>query len=428
MSTHLRQFLHLLLILSIQKIFIQFLQSLIVCVCILVSSTETQAIAKNSWIKNIENDDLLQLELTPQATDSDLLKLDKLSKQKISPLEVDSFLIAAPENLNPGLKLPPPPEPKPKPKPKPKEPTESNKKLPPSLVLESLTPNFSFSEDKFGQSNLFIEETAVFRLPNGNKVKFKTGFNSFKQEEIDTINNIPLQFGWEGKIDKVNLAINGGVDIFNRLPIVPNFSFKAEYPIFANVNSDGKLKSLLVATGVVEHAPYKFNAETLDNQIKFWRIRPSVYWQIDPQTSFFSLGQFGFFNDGNQEFQSFSRLERKLGQFSVATNLFTWSFQQNLGEDSGYFSPPDFLVYNAEIAWQGNIFKFLKCRLSANFGKQRLRGTWDNANSYQALCTSQFSSNVELDLGYSFSNIRARDTRDSSYNNQSLTGQLRINF
>ena len=345
----------------------------------------------------------------------------------IYPAIKPTFLIAAPENFNPGLKLPPPPPPKPKPKPKPKlKPKQENKKTP-ALVWESLTPNFSLSKDNFGQSNQLVEETAVFRLRNGNKLKFTTGFNSFQQTTVDKVTNIPIQFGWEGKINKVKLSVNGGLDLFNRLPVVPNFSINAEYPIFSKV-SNGKLKSLLVGIGAVEHGAYKFNAETLDNQINVSRIRPSFYWQIDPNTSLFSLAQLGFFNDGNQEFQSFSRLERKFGQLSLAANLFTWSFQQDLANDSGYFSPPDFIVYNAEIAWKEKIFKYLSCRVSASLGSQRLNGIWDGAKNYQAACTAKFSPKLELDFGYAFSNVRERTTGNDLYKNESFTGNLRLRF
>ncbi|MEH2327338.1 MAG: hypothetical protein V7K32_28025 [Nostoc sp.] len=36
------------------------------------------------------------------------------------------------------------------------------------------------------------------------------------------------------------------------------------------------------------------------------------------------------------------------------------------------FFPPDFLVYNAEVAWEGDIANFFRCRLAANLGRERL--------------------------------------------------------
>ncbi len=359
------------------------------------------------------------------------------SVQLCHPSEPPPILMAGPENFNPELQLPPPepepePEPKPKPEPEPEPEPESTEPVTPVFVLESLTPDFNLNKDNFGQRNQFVEETAVFRLRDGNILRFKTGFNSFEQPEIESIRNIPIQVGWEGKIDRVKFAVNGGLDFFNRLPVATNFNIKAEYPIFSSVSSDGQLQSLLVVSGVIEQGPYKFNAKTLESLITNWRFRPSVYWQIDPNTSFFSLGQFGFFNDGNQEFQSFSRFERKFGQFfgqfSVAGNLFTWSFQQDLATENGYFSPPDFLVYNAEVAWEGEIFDFLSCRLAATLGQQRLRRKVDNAQTYQARCTAKLSPNIEADFGYAISNIRDRETGKTSFTSESFTGQMRVKF
>ncbi|WP_143167776.1 hypothetical protein [Chroogloeocystis siderophila] len=138
--------------------------------------------------------------------------------------------------------------------------------------------------------------------------------------------------------------------------------------------------------------------------------------------------RWGSYNDGNSEWQSFSRLERQFGQFSVAANLFTWNYTNDFERTSGCFSLPDFLVYNAEVAWEGDVFNFLRCRLAANLGQQRLRGEMDNANSYQARCTAKISNDIEADLDYSFSNARNQDTGGSAYGGSSLTGQVRISF
>jgi hypothetical protein len=178
----------------------------------------------------------------------------------------------------------------------------------------------------------------------------------------------------------------------------------------------------------VDQAPYKANAQTLENGISAWRYGPSLYWQINPKTSLFSLYRRGNYSDRNVENQSFSRLEHKLGQFSVATNLFTWNYAHNMQQRKGYFSPRDFLLYNAEVAWEGDVFKFLRCRLSGTVGQQRLNGEMSSGNNYQARCTVLVSPNVEADLGYAFSNERNRDTGAGSYNNRSITGQLRLRF
>ncbi|MBW4683301.1 MAG: hypothetical protein KME19_24920 [Microcoleus vaginatus WJT46-NPBG5] len=368
--------------------------------------------------------DIKSFQLEPQNS------FEKRSVPLNYPLNSLPVLIAAPENFNPKLRLPPPPPPEP-PKPLPEAKpasTESIESTPatPFAVLENLQLDFRDDKDNFGQHNQIIEPTFQFGLQNGQKIRFKTGWNTFDQSYKDDITNIPLQIGWEGKIGTYNLRVAGGVDLFSRLPTALNFNAQVDKPIFINLSESGKLDSGLFLSGILEQGPYKFNAQTLENLITAWRFGPNAYWQIDRYTSFFSLYRFGFYNDGNYEQQSFSRLERKIGQFFVAANLFTWSYEND--PQNGYFSPPDFLVYNGEVGWEGDIFKFLKCRLFANLGKQRLNGKIDDASTYQARCTTQISPNVEVDLGYGYSNVRNAATGDSAYNNGSLTGQLRVKF
>ncbi|MBD1832052.1 hypothetical protein H6F61_04955 [Cyanobacteria bacterium FACHB-472] len=338
---------------------------------------------------------------------------------KLKSLDTPPFLMAAPQNFNPELRTPPPPPPSPPPPPEVTSPSESSEPEPPVGVIENIQIDFRNDTDNFGQRNQFIEPTAQFRLMNGNIIRLKTGFNSFEQKGVESITNIPIQVGWEGKIDQLTVQTAVGVDLFNRLPTALNFNTKVDVPIGQNVT----------LSGAVEQGPYKFNAQTLENQITAWRYGPNLYWQIDRNTSLFSLLRFGSYNDGNFEQQSFSRLERKFGQFSVAANLFNWSYTRDREQQSGYFSPSDFLVYNAELAWEGDVFDFLSCRLAATLGQQRLRGKFDNANTYQARCTAKLSPNLEADLGYAFSNVQNREAgAGSSYNNNSLTGQLRVKF
>ncbi len=341
--------------------------------------------------------------------------------QSSSPLlRHQPFLIAAPENFNPSLQLAPPKPPEP-----PTPPVETDPTTP--IVWDSLQIDFRNSLDNIEQHNRFIEPTAQFRLPNGNKITFKTGFNSFEQPGVESITNIPFQVGWEGKIEQVTVRTALGVDLFDRLPTAINLNAKVELPIGVNVTPAGKLRSGLVVSAYLEQAPYKSNARTLDNQITAWRLGPDLYWQIDSNTSLFASYRLGKYNDGNDERQLFSRLERKFGQFSVAANLFNWSYDRNLETTSGYFSPPDFLVYNAELAWEGDVFEFLRCRLSATLGQQRLQGRFDRANDYQARCTAKISPNVEADLGYAFSNVKNNAGADD-YNGRTLTSQLRFKF
>ena len=372
-------------------------------------------------------------EQIPSAGKMENLKLETASSFETSSVELHypskplPQLMAAPENFNPGLRLPPPP-PQASPPPSQSPASPSTEPVTPVVKLESLTTNFRRDADNFDQHNLFIEETAQFRLRNGNHFRIKTGFNSFEERGFESVTNIPLHVEWEGKIDRVNLTVGGGVDLFDRLPTALNLNAKAELPLAMKVSPSGQLQSGVIVSAAVEQGPYKANAQTLDNQITAWRFGPSIYWQIDPKTSLYSALRLGSYNDGNFEEQSFSRLEHKIGQFSVAANVFNWIYTHDVQETSGYFSPRDFLVYTGEVAFEGNVFEKLRCRVAAALGRQRLGGDWTNGNSYQARCTAKFSPNVDADFGYGYSNVRNRDTGGSAYNNQSFTGQLRIRF
>jgi hypothetical protein len=296
----------------------------------------------------------------------------------------------------------------------------------PIAVLESITTDFRNDADRNGLRNRIIESTAQFSLQNDDKLRIKTGLDSFRQQGVDTITNIPLQVGWDHKIGDATLKVGGGIDTFNRLPVASKLNVGVELPIHLKKDEEGKLVGGAIVSGLVDYGAYKFNARTLEHKIKVIHIKPSVYWQIDPDTSLYAQYQLGLYNDSNVEHQVVSRLERKIGKFFVAANLFAWNYKFDAEQRSGYFSPQDFLTYNGEVGWEGSVFKTLNCRVSANLGQQRLRSEYSNATNYQARCTVPISPNVEADLGYQLTNVRNRTA--SSYTGDSLNGQLRWKF
>ncbi|MEO0984708.1 MAG: hypothetical protein AAFY20_04065 [Cyanobacteria bacterium J06639_14] len=345
--------------------------------------------------------------------------------QPISDLEPERphiFQLAAPENLNPGLYIPPPlPEPSP-PEPSPSEPAipeSSTEALPfvPVWEVDGLTIDFSDDFSNFGQGNRFMEPTVTGVLPNGDRLAFTTGLNTFTQPDVNSVVNIPLRTAWTSEMGDFTTTLGGGVDFFNQSPTAINIDASTSVPL-----GDQATLSFFI-----EHGPYKFNATTLNNQITAWRYGPNLYWQISPSTSFFSLVRWGRYNDGNREQQSFSRLEVTFGDFSVAANVFNWRYRENAESASGYFSPADFLVLNGEIAWNGEFFDWLDCRLAASWGRQRLAGAWTSADSYNAQCTLPISDTLEVDLGYAFSNVISQ-TGGSAFNNRAITGQVRAQF
>ncbi len=333
-----------------------------------------------------------------------------------------------PENLTPGLSqpapppiLPTPPTPSPSPTPIPAapEPPVFDLEPAPLISFKQLQVAFQRSQDNFDQRNQFFEPTLLFQFGEEPAVfQLKTGFNTFEQAKIETVTNIPFQLGWQTKLGAKKVQIAAGIDVFNRLPATFNFNAQVAIPITKKITF----------FGVLEQGAYKANAATLENQITNWRFGPNIYWQIDRHTSLFSSFRLGLYNDGNREEQSFTRLERRLGQFYIAVNVFNWIFSDEVQAESGYFSPPDFLVYNGEIGWEGNPFEFLRCRISASLGQQRLDGNVTRANTYQARCSTQLSRQIDLDIGYVFSNVANRNTGGNSYESQSLLGQLRVNF
>jgi hypothetical protein len=340
-------------------------------------------------------------------------------------------LIAGADNFNPDLKLPPPravPLPPPSP-PNQAAPSpganagsvEGAGTKPaavgtPFAVLEELQPNIRHDRNNSGQVNQIVESTAIFRLNNGDRLLFTTGYNTYEQLDTKTVTNIPIGIDWETKINSLKVRPGVGVDISSG-STTPNFNLKVDYPLTTG----------LTVSADLQQGAYKFNAKTIENQISALRYGPSIFWQIDKDTSLFSSLHLGSYSDNNQEQQSFSRIERKFGEFSVAGNLFTWNYKNPT--DKGYFAPSDFLVYTGEVAWGGSVIRdVLNCRISASLGGQNVNATSSDAGGYQAKCTAKLSPNFEADLGYGFSNVKSTVPITSNANSQSILGQVRVKF
>ena len=324
-----------------------------------------------------------------------------------------NIILASPSQINPSLRLP---DPEPLPIEKPNITPKKELTMVDYAVLDSMTTNFQNDDDKSGQRSQIIEPTWKWRFKDGTIIGSQTGFNSFDLAGKKSIYNLPLQFSVEKKLGSLNLNAHGGIDIYDRLPTTINFELNASLPVLNGVT----------LFGFIEQKPYKSNVDTIENQIKIRRFGPNIYWQIDPDTSLFSLYRWGNYSDGNNEQQSFSRLERKFGQFAISANLFTWSYDRE-SQPNIYFSPRDFLVYTGELSWQGDIFSFLNCKLAINVGEQRLDSSFSPAGSYQAKCTVKVSPSLEADFGYAFSNVRKPDTGMRSQS-ETISGQLRMKF
>ncbi len=345
-------------------------------------------------------------------------------------------LIAGANNFNPDLKLPSPPENLPKPIPTPPQPAKiepppssspssgTEQKIPeqhtstnsaPFLTIDSLQPDIHTDWNNSGQVNRTIEETASFRLNNGDRLNVKLGYDSYEQPGSKTVTNIPVQLSWETKINSLKIQPGVGVDLLDR-SATPNFNLKVDYPLATG----------FTLSGDIQQGAYKFNAKTIANQVSAVRYGPTISWALDSNTTIFSSWHFGDYSDGNTEVQSFSRIERKVGEFSIAGNLFTWAYKKPT--ELGYFAPSEFMVHTIEVAWEGTIADFLKCRIALPFGSQTVNGSTSNAGGYQTKCTAKLSPNVEADLSYSFSNVKNQNTDVTTANSQSIGTQIRIKF
>lgn len=279
------------------------------------------------------------------------------------------------------------------------------------------TTSFRSEHQKDGQANQSIQQTLRFRIANSDTVQeVKAGISSFEQRGFEKLNNIPLEVGIEGKAGQVDIRAAVGADFFNRLDSVPRVMTEVGGEILPNVR-------LAVVT---EYGAYKFNVESLENEITAFQLGPDIYWQIDRSTGLFALYRWGSYNDGNYEHQFFGRIERRIGDFFVAGSLFNWSYAEDL--NNGYFAPPDFLTYAGEVGWEANLSDPFKCKLSASLGKQRFIGELTNANTYKARCTAKISSDFEADLGYIYTNIRDQATGNNSNKSEVVTGQIRFIF
>ncbi|NEZ59077.1 hypothetical protein DXZ20_26225 [Leptolyngbyaceae cyanobacterium CCMR0081] len=404
------------------------------------------------FFSNSAKSSFLELEPTLEVTSS---SVNTLSILEISEHFQSNFLdtsfenvnpnvlyLAAPENLNPGLYVPLPVESSPTPltpdsidsepvtpstettegdsepvTPTAETATTDTTPSVPFWEVEGLTINLSDAFSNFDQGNRIIEPTVTGTLPNGDPLSITTGFNRYAQPDVNTVFNIPLKAAWTREVGDFTTTTGGGIDLFNRLPVAINLNASTSVPI-------GKKATL---SFFADYGPYKFNATTLNNQIKALRYGPNLYWQITPDMYLFSLVRWGRYNDGNHEQQSFSRLEKKFGDFHIAGNLFTWRYREDAELASGYFSPSDFLVANAEIGWKGEVFEWLACGTAASWGQQRLGGSWSSAYSYNAKCTFEITDHLEMDLGYAFSNVIGQ-TGGSAFNNRAVTGQVRAKF
>ena len=241
------------------------------------------------------------------------------------------------------------------------------------------------------------------------------GAYTFQENGIEDITNFPLQIGIQQQFKDISISAGGGVDAFDRLPPAPS--------LFASVNWQATPN--LIISGDITYEPYKFSAASLENNIQAVRTTPAVYWQIDQATSLYRSFTWGHYSDGNQEQQMIANVERKFGDFFLKATAFLWAYNQDL--DNGYFDPDGYSLYEGEVGWEGRVTEALDCRFSASLGSQRFDQNSSTANSYKGKCAAQISPDVEVGLGYHYSNLI--DAPPNENNQRSVvSGHVKFSF
>jgi len=303
----------------------------------------------------------------------------------------------------------------------PKEPTPP----PPDITLDSFVTDFSYQSDNFNLVISSVEPSVIFRLANGNKLSLKTGaVNLRDQPGFQAVTIYPVRVGWEGNIERANVKAGITLNTFSRLPSSVGFDAGVSIPVLPN----------LIVGASFERTPMKYAPSTLEipGTTTYSAYGPNLLWLIDRDTSLFSFISFIDINDGNSGSISFTKLKRNFGQFSVAGNVVTTSY----AKDSApfIFTPQDFMIYNGELGWQGDLTDFLNLRAQVNLGEQRLRGEWTNALYYEFQLTAKLSPTADAFINYSFGKLsqisyfRAATGADDLYSRTLIVGQLRFRF
>lgn len=275
-----------------------------------------------------------------------------------------------------------------------------------------------FEADGIGdqESSFSFGQVLRFRINDGyTRQSIRLGYTTFNQSGLSSLENTTLQVGVEGQVNSFLITGTAGVDLFSRLPAVPNLGLKVSTPLATNLTLAGNL----------EYGAYRENVATLENQITAFRIEPTLYWQIDSSTSLFLSYMTGFYSDGNLEHQASFVVERELGDFFVSALFFYWSFADN--PQTGYFAPPNYIIYSGELGWRTNITEQLICQISASIENEIFENTSALSNTYQAGCGLILSPKLAFNLDYQYSTNNFFSSGSDSAS-QTIRGQMSLLF
>ncbi|MDX1978459.1 MAG: hypothetical protein SFT94_12375 [Pseudanabaenaceae cyanobacterium bins.68] len=298
-----------------------------------------------------------------------------------------------------------------------------------SLRLDSFQIDSSYIYNNFEFNTFRLEPSFNFSLPNGHRIILKTGYNFFSQNprtlpslRPDTITLTPIQLGWEGRVGEVSFSTALRINLYDKIPTTVGVLTSATWPVLPN----------LFLTAKYEQTALESTPASLQQGITARNYGPTLFWQIDPDMSLFSFYTITNYNDGNRAQVSYTKLERKFGQFAVSANLVTWG-AENIKD--AYFAPPDQLIYNLGVAWQGNLSESLNLLLQYNIGRQRFNREESDAQYYVVRLTAKLSDQIEGFLEFNQGDLRNTpggqfflgNVRDL-FSQSTFTAQLKAKF
>lgn len=295
----------------------------------------------------------------------------------------------------------------------------------PEFSLDNIQIDSSYQSDNFNLKIFSLEPSITFKFSNGHKLSLKSGFISLKDQPFfRDVTIYPVRLGWEGNLEQ--FALKAGITSYqyDRLPNAVGFDAGINFPILPN----------LFFGATLERTPMKYAPSTLEipGTSTYTAYGSSLFWLIDPDTSLLGFINFININDGNAGSISLTKLKRNFGQFFLAANLVTTSYAKDSAP--AIFTPQDFLIYNGEIGWQGDLAEGINLRAQVNLGEQRLRGEWTNALYYEIQLTAKLSQAIDAFLNYNFGKFdqttyfRQLAGTSELYSRSLITGQIRIRF
>ncbi len=333
-----------------------------------------------------------------------------------STRSINNLSEAAPKWLNPELNIP---TPTPTPTPPQEQPitstaadlySETGRKW---LTMEELITSDRSNFDVKHRWN----QTLLFEEADGRSWYIRTGLEYYLDyENGNSFQLIPLHLGTVlPDVWNTELAVETGFDFSDKGYSTPFFRVAAPVSISdVNYSLDTEF----------ECRAYRFNATTLTNRVNYCRGGPNFFWPISEDLSTFVSYRWGLYSDENSEHQSFARLNQSMGEFNLAGNVFSWTYDND--PDSGYFSPSDFLVVLGELGFNSSISPDLSCGLVAQLGAQRLDSSWSDARTVEGQCRWQQSDQLNGEVLVRISDVLEEDT--STYSNTHWRLHLGWNF